>query len=326
MTGFKNAAVLAIVLAVLIGLYILVEQPFQSRRKTEPTALVPDFEKQKAQAIRITITSPAKGQVVLTKTDENAWTLNAQDKTFTADTAAVSNVLDTVAKLKADTIASRNQQNFDGFEVTEGKGTEVKIEDAENRSLAHFYVGKNGPDIFSTYLRLKDAQTVVLTNTLVKNVFEREIKDWRDKTILRLAQADITNYQVNGDMTLEMNKDDKGVWQVVKPEAFPAKKETAEKAVTGFAGLKAADFPEGKLSEFGLDKPKRTITAVLKDGARHTLLIGKEKNAYQYFVKTGSGNTVYVIEKYSLDALCPALDTLKESPPKEQKKSDNATQ
>jgi len=324
MTGFKNTAVLAIVLAVLAGLYALLERPLQSRQKKEPAALVPDFEKHRSQAVRVTITRPSKGQVVLTKTAENAWTVSAQDKTFAADTTAVGNVLDTVAKLRADTVASRNQQNFEGFEVTEGKGSEVKIEDAENRTLAHFYVGKNGPDIFSTYLRLKDSPTVVLTNTLVKTVFERELKDWRDKAIVKLSKDDIAEYAVAGDQSLVLRRDDKGLWQVTKPETFPAKKDAAEKAISGFAGLKAVDFPEGKLSEFGLDKPIRTITAALKDGRRESVLVGKDKNAYQYFVKTGGSDTVYVIEKYSLDALCPSLETLKEPAPQE-KKADNAT-
>ncbi|MCX8043585.1 MAG: DUF4340 domain-containing protein [Desulfobacterota bacterium] len=325
MTNFKNALILTAVLVVLAGIYVFVERPFEAQRKKETPAFVPDFEKAKADAVRITITSPTKGKVTLTKKDQNTWTVSAQDKIFDADGSAVQNVLDTVAKLTAHTVASRNPQNFDSFEVSEAKGIEVKIEDG-SRVLAHFYVGKNGPDIFSTYLRQKDANTVVLTNTLVKTVFERELKDWRDKTIVRVDKDAILEYVVEGDMSLAMKKDDTGVWQVVKPSVFTAKKDAAEKVITSFSGLKAVDFPEGKLSEFGLDKPRRTIRAVLKDGSSQTLFVGKEKNAYQFFVKTASSDTVYVIEKYSLESLCPALDTLREAEKKAAaQQPDNAT-
>jgi len=323
--SFKKAAILAVVFIALGALYFLVERPFGTQKKKEPVGFIADFEKTKADAATIFVKTPAKGSALLKKTDTVAWTVTLQDKTYGADTAVITNLLDTIAKLKEDTVASRNPQNFDGFEVTEAKAVEVRIDDGAEKTLAHFYVGKNGPDIFSTYIRKKDSNTVFLVNSLLKNVFDREMKDWRDKTIVKLNKDDITEYVIEGDMALAMKKDEKGLWQVIKPEAFPAKKDAAEKTISNFAGVKVVDFPDGKLSEFGLDKPKRMITAVLKDGAKETLLVGKDKNAYQYFVKLQSKDSVYVIEKYELESLCPTPDKLKEPEKKEEKKSDNAT-
>jgi len=48
MISFRNAALLAVLLIALIGLYVLVERPFESQRKKEPPAFVPDFEKKRA--------------------------------------------------------------------------------------------------------------------------------------------------------------------------------------------------------------------------------------------------------------------------------------
>ncbi len=323
--SFKKAAVLAVAFMLLGVLYFLVEQPFGTRQKKEPVSFIADFEKGKADAAAVFIKTPAKGSVQLKKNETGSWTVALQETTYAADMAVISSLLDAVAKLKEDTVASRNPQNFDGFEVTEEKAVEVRIDDGAQKALAHFYVGKNGPDIFSTYIRKKDSNTVLLVNSLLKNVFDREPKDWRDKTIVKLTKDDITEYLIEGDMTLAMKKDEKGLWQVAKPEAFPAKKDEAEKTVANFADVKAVDFPEGKLSEFGLDSPKRKITAVLKDGSKETLLVGKDKNAYQYFVKPQNRDSVYLVEKYELESLCPALDTLKEPETKEEKKSDNAT-
>lgn len=323
--SFKKAAILAAVFIMLGALYFLIERPFGTQKKKEPVSFIAGFDKAKADAVTVFVKTPAKGSALLKKTETGAWTVTLQEKTYPADMAVITNLLDTVAKLKEDTVASRNPQNFDGFEVTEAKAIEVRIDDGAQKALAHFYVGKNGPDIFSTYIRKKDSNTVLLVNTLLKNVFDRELKDWRDKTILKLNKDDITEYLIEGDMALAMKKDEKGLWQVVKPESFPAKKDAAEKTISNFVGVKVVDFPEGKLSEFGLDKPKRKITSVLKDGAKETLLVGKDKNAYQYFIKPQNKDSVYVIEKYELESLCPTLDKLKEPEKKEEKKSDNAT-
>jgi len=315
--NFKRAAIFAITFFILFILYYLFENPFGSRKKEEPLNLIPGFDK--AKAASILIKSPEKGELNLKKEDKT-WKVLSDNKTYVADTSPVDKLLDTVEKMKAETIASKNPKNFDSFEVTDGKGIEVKIDDASRKNLAHLYVGKSGPDIFSTYIRAKDSNRVILISGILKNVFEKELKDWRDKTIFKFDKENITEYKVEGDMSLHLKKDEKNIWQVVAPEAFPAKKETVQETFSKFASLKAVDFPEGDLSEFQLDKPARKIIAFLKDGNKKTLLVGKEKNTFQHFVKAKDRDTVFVIENYNLETLCPAVDKLRE-----EEKTDNAT-
>jgi len=141
--------------------------------------------------------------------------------------------------------------------------------------------------------------------------FDRELKEWRDKTIFSLNQQEITDYQVKGDMQYHMQKAVNGPWEMVAPEKFSPKKEIVEDCLKTIAALKAADFAEGRLQEFQLDKPVREITITLKGGAAKTLLIGKDKNAFQRFVKTADADTIYVLEMYNLEKLTPALAVLK---------------
>lgn len=318
----KKVAILAGLLIILTALYYIFEKPSDGKKKQETVDFIPGFDRTKV--VTVQVKSPDKGETLL-KNDNSVWKVIVKDKTYEADAAAMNDLVDSVVKIKSETIASKNPKNFDSFEVTEGKGIEVKIDDGAGKNLAHFFVGKNGPDIFSTYIRAKDSNTVILVPGILKNVFDKELKDWRDKTVFKLNKDDIVEYTIEGDMTLAMKKDEKGSWQVLKPEAFAPKKDAAEKVVANFTGVKAVDFPEGKLTEFGLDKPKRTITALFKDGTKEALILGKDKNAYQYFVKPKSRDAVYVIEKYELESLCPTLDKLKEQEKKEAQQSDNAT-
>jgi len=320
--SFKKIAVLAIILAVLGSLYYISENTSKSRHKEAPPAFLPGFDK--SRTALITIKSPGKDACSL-QLDNGTWAVSVKDKTWAADTAAVDKALDAAAAIRQETVASKNPKNFDALDVSEGKGVEVKIDDAAGKALAHFFIGKNGPDIFSTYLRAQGSDTVILAGGILKGSFDRTLKDWRDKTICSLNKDTIIHYAVAGDNgTFAMQKDDKGVWQVEQPRAFPANKDTADKAVSAFAGLKAADFPEGALAEFKLDAPVKTISVNLKDGTKAVLLVGKDKNAFQVYVKLQDRDTVYVIEKYELDNLCPALNKLKEQKT-ETKKSDNAT-
>jgi hypothetical protein len=251
--------------------------------------------------------------------------ISSDATTYLADAAAVDKLLEIVTGLKAETIVSKNPKNFDQYEVTDQKGLDVRLADSDNRSLASLYVGKSGPDIFSTYVRVKDSDKVVLVGSILKTAFEKELKDWRDKTIFKLNKDDIIEYKVDGDMKLHLKKDEKQSWQVLAPESFEAKKDAADDIMRKLAGLKAVDFAEGPLKEFQLDRPARTITASLKDGATATLLVGKEKNTFQHFVKPQDKEAIFVLENYNLESLCPALDKLKPEPPKEATKPDNAT-
>jgi len=187
----------------------------------------------------------------------------------------------------------------------------VRIDDSSQKSLARFVVGKSGPDLFSTYLRLADAQQVVLASGMLKMAFDRELKEWRDKTIFSLNQQEITDYQVKGNLQYHLQKAANGAWEMIAPEKFTPKKETVEDCLKTASALKAADFAEGRLQDFQLDKPVREIIVTLNGGASRTLLIGKEKNAFQCFVKTADADTVYVLESYNLEKLSPALAVLK---------------
>jgi len=321
--NLKKISILLVVLAVLLGLYYATEAPRKSRQKQEPEKLIPGFERQ--QVATIVVQSPEKGTATL-RNEQGVWQVSSPDaRTYQADAAALDKLLEIVGGLKVETLVSKNPKNFDQYEVTAEKGLDVRLADSDNRSLARLYVGKSGPDIFSTYVRVQDSDRVVLVGSILKTVFEKELKDWRDKTIFKLNKDDIVAYAVDGTAKLHLKKDDTQSWQVLAPEVFAPKKEAVDDIMRKFASLKAVDFAEGQLKDFGLDRPERTITAVLKDGATVTLLVGKEKNTYQHFVKPQDVATIFVLENYNLEGLCPAPDKLKPAPANEANPTDNAT-
>jgi len=317
----KRAAVLAITFAILIILYFFIENPAGRKKKKEPLDLFSGFQKDAVSSI--IISSPEKGRVDLVKKPKG-WQVTADNETFAADKKPIDKVLETVASMKIRSVVSRNPKNFEPFEVTEGKAIEVQMDDASQNTLAALHVGKSGPDIFSTYVSKKGSDQVVLVNAILKTVFEQDLKAWRNKTIFAFNKDDITEYKVEGNMILHVKQDDNSTWQVLAPETFTPKKGAVEDAVENFAELDAVDFGEDNQTKYRLDTPARTITATLKDGTAKVLYIGKDKNAFQHFVKAEGIDTIFVVEDYEIEAFCPGIDKLKE----EEKKPDapdNAT-
>ena len=306
--NFKKTIIFAAVLCFLLIVYYLIESPKKDAKKPEHPLFLSGFDK--AQAAAVFLKSKAKGEISLRK-KADGWVVAVNKKTYAADPAVIDNLLATTAKIRIESIVSRSPGKFQAFEVDAENGVDVRIDDAAQKSLAHFVVGKSGPDLFSTYLRLADAQQVVLASGMLKMAFDRELKDWRNKTIFSLNQQEITGYQAAGDMQYQLQKGANSAWEVTAPEKFAPKKEIVEDCLKTIAALNAADFAEGRLQDFQLDKPMREITVTMKSGPARKLLIGKDKNAFQRFVKTADADTVYVLESYNLEKLSPPLAVLK---------------
>jgi hypothetical protein len=321
----KRLALLAGAFLILGALYYIIERPTESGKKEAPPLLFPEFKKE--QAASITLRAPDKPVFQFTKTGTKSWTVAADNETFSADTSAVNKMLSAVGSLRSDTVASQNPDNFDNFEVTGEKGVEVLIEDSSGNQLAHFFIGKNGPDIFSTYIRRHDRNRVMLAAGIVKNDFNKKIEGWRDKTIFSIDTKTIKKMTVTGDKALQLAKADNGTWEVTGPETFTANQDEAGKAVQAFARLEAAGFAKGSPEEFGLDRPVRTMSALCSGGTTYTLEMGKEKNAYQRYCRIAGEKTVYLVEKHQLKKICPELSTLKQTeepaPDADSPESDN---
>ncbi len=108
-------------------------------KKEGPKLLFPELKIEKAALIKIKSTE--KGEFVLTKA-KDVWQVKQNSQTYIASTDAVEKLLDKVAKMKIETVSSRNPKNFAAFEVSNGKGIETTILDSKNNSLAALVVGK----------------------------------------------------------------------------------------------------------------------------------------------------------------------------------------
>lgn len=301
----RRLGLFALVFIVLAALYWLMESPAQRRTTQEPGGLLSGFKP--AELERITITSPAKSAVVLQLSGTDWQVSTPEDTTsYAADSSAVQALLDALAALTTVSMVSHNPGRHALYEVSPETGLRVEALDSAGRTAA-VLIGKNGPNIFSTFVRAADSDNVYLVDGILQGTANKTLNEWRDKTVFKLDPALVRAYTVSGERSLSLLKNG-DAWQAGSGETVNA--EAAAQVIRTFAWLTAADFAEGPLEEFGLARPSRTITAELADGTSATLLLGQNANAFQQFAKTAAADTVYIIEKYLLDSLCPTLEQL----------------
>lgn len=316
----KTTVILFGVFIILLVFVYLFEGPLSERKQKKEKgviALFPDFKKDRAT--KIEVKSPT--QEVSLERKEEGWSISDTDD-FTADPKLINSALDTIKYFTRENIASKNPEKQELFEVTKGKGVEVKVSDTDQKILAHFYIGKTGPDFFSTYLRKEGSDEVLLAGGPTKSTFDKSIKNWRDKTIFDFPPETITQLTIKtSKKEIVLEKGEKGDWQISKPEKAKAKKEEVENIGNTIASLRAIDFAEdNNLKKYQLDKPQIKITAILQDKVEKRLLIGKKhEEKSQYHVKNKAKKTIFLVGKHQVDKINKTLQDLKEEEKKEEK-------
>ena len=314
----KQLLVLIGVFVVFLGLLVL-----EKREKVEEaTLLFPFFNKENAANIEI-ISAFGLSTTILVKQNDQ-WLVETMDN-YPADQTAVKELLDKVAEMKTVQRASSNPEKQAVFQV-DSSGVEAKLTDASGNPLAHLFAGKTTPGIFYSYVRAADSNDVYIVNGHLKSTFDKGYRSWRDRTIFSFLKEDVTHLTIRSEEEeVELQIDAAGAWQMLKPIVSAADGTEVEAITDLMSSLETDDFAESKdLSEYGLDAPKMSITATIKDGSARTLLIGVEESG-SYYVKHEDKAQIFELNKGSVDKLIRKSADLKSETPVPESGSESAS-
>jgi hypothetical protein len=322
----KQLLVLVGVLVVLGLLVLILENPFgkseDQRRVEEAQLLFPFFNKADVAKIEIIAAFGTTTTTLVKQNDQ--WLVESMDN-YPADQKAVADLLDQVAEMKTIQRASSNAEKQAIFQV-DSSGVEAKLTDASGNPLAHLFAGKTTPEIFNSYVRAADSNDVYIVNGHLKSTFDKGYRSWRDRTIFSFLKEDVTHLTIRSEEEeVELQIDAAGAWQMLKPIVSAADGTEVEAITDLMSSLETDDFAESKdLSEYGLDAPKASITATLKDGSARTLLIGVEESG-SYYVKHEDKAQIFELDKGNVDKLIKKSADLKSETSVSESDSEGAS-
>ena len=311
----KSIFILLAVLVVLVAAVIIIEGPLSKRSKKEAakeSILFPGFETDQVSSVDI----KTKDKNVKLKKEDNTWVV-ATAGNYPADPKSIEDMLGKVRDLKSTLTASKSADKHSQFEVDES-GVEVTMLGTGEKTLAHFFVGKMGPDYISTYVRKADQDEVLLVGEYLRGLFDKGARGWRDRTVFDFDASQVQTLTLvseeKGEIAIAAQEG--GGWQIVKPEVAPAEKEAVDDIVREISRLEADDFAEKKeevtdpLKEYKLDKPQSKIMADLNDGTARVLLIGDE-SGYRRYVRREDKDTIFLVSKSKIDRIFKDIEELK---------------
>ena len=311
----KQLLILGCIFVVLAIVVIVFENPFgktEYEKKVEAAMpLFPDFDKEQVAKIEIIAID---GTATLVKQESN-WVVASMDN-YPADNDGVAELLTKVGEFKNTQRVSSNPEKQAEFEV-DSTGVEAKLMDANDKLLAHLFVGKTTPGFLSSYVRPADSNDVYVAQGYLQSVFNKGTRTWKDRTIFDFNKGNVTELNISSpEETIELRLDANGIWQMLKPDASAVNTTEVDTLLTTLSELDTDDFAEAKdnLAEYGLDTPESVISAALNDGTTATLYIGKEEEGKLY-VKRDDKDTIFRLFKSNVDRLIKKSETLKAENP-----------
>jgi Domain of unknown function (DUF4340) len=325
-TEHKILAALAVLALAGGGLYLTTESKKEQVAKHSVTAASADLpavsmskdDSEKVTKIEIATTDKddktKKTKVTLEKKGED-WEVTSPVEAK-ANATNVKSLLDNLKDVKVKEVIERGSGSYDQYDLSDDKAVHVTAWKGADKA-DDLYFGKTGSR--GQMMRVAGKDGVFTADKYANYLYTRDVKGWRDGTILKFEdanaiQVDVTNkngafsFSKNGDKwSGTFTKRDKD-GKLDKPEKDWKKfdESKVKDMLRAFKALTADDYGEPKdMASTGLDKPEENgglVHIKLKDNAGDLVLkVGKTgKGTSRWAMKEG-GDTLTTITSWSAD-------------------------
>ena len=138
--------------------------------------------------------------------------------------------------------------------------------------------GGKSPDGSSVYARAAGSPKVFLVPSWVEGTFDKKPFDLRDRDLLHVKRDDVRSLEVVGpEGSYALARTDAGEWAFTKPMASRAGRWSVDGLLGTIENLRMEQVAAEAVADvkpFGLDRPARTVSLVLKDGSTRAIEIG----------------------------------------------------
>ncbi|MGD9200201.1 MAG: DUF4340 domain-containing protein [Chitinispirillia bacterium] len=347
----KNLIILGSILLIIVAIIFVTEKlnsPKKSKNKSD--TFLPGFSISSCSAFSIKNTSGSvklrkeSGKWLVSSTSEskddkkgsgpfndstgNKIKFDKQSEEYLADSASVQSALEKLNSIKLDDLISQNPEKRTIFEVDTAKGTRIEVWNGQNKSIGVFFIGKNGPDWNSHYVRTHGSNNVYSVMGSIKYSFFTEENRWRDKTILKydsgLTQKISVEQKDSSKIILEKSVDTAGtaIWTITEPKKAKTEKDAVDKLVNNLADFIANDFEKDKSldnKEMGFDNPKLNISIELENGDKKSLIFGNKNKDNKYWVRNNESEYIFLVYESKLDDYNFSYSDLAEKKKEEEK-------
>ncbi|MBI5571946.1 MAG: DUF4340 domain-containing protein [Desulfomonile tiedjei] len=308
-----------LVILVALGAYVYV---VEIREKQKQEAIEEKSQKIVSlvteKVVKVELISRDGGTIQIEK-PANIWVMNDPVKTK-ADEPQVLGMLQSLAEAKSEKVVLEKDVKWLDYGLDKPAFSLV-VSTEDQRADISF--GALNAAKTSYYVRVDKEPRLLLVADTLKNSLNRSVFDLRDKSVFRVAEADVDRMviQRQGAVTdFERKAPDK--WVLTKPDSFAVKYQAARrnlKTLTALTAKEIIDEPQKEGDPYGLDNPGETIF-LGGNKVQQTLLVGKAKTKGPESVSPDSDrytrikgqDTIYLVDGKVLNSLTLDPDKIRD--------------
>ncbi len=255
--------------------------------KTEPVVVVVDS----ASVVKIEIQRPGKS--VSMENIGGRWMMTSPI-TYAADDNGVKQVISGMAKFKPGSLISSNPEKQTVFQV-DTNGTKLTLTERGGKSVS-LVIGKMGPSYSEVYFRQPGSKDVYLGEGIDSWTINKEVKEWRDKTITSFPSEAISNLSYTlGNKHYEFHRDS-SIWK--------SGEKTLDMSLINPALASLSDFRADDFIDTAAALQGQPVRVSVKAGEDINLnLYPAAPDSSKYYVQKSSSNQVFIVGKYAIQQL-----------------------
>jgi hypothetical protein len=289
--------ILFIVLATVA--YFLVFAPGNKERETSYKLSDFSVKVDSASVVKIIIRRPGKSITI--ENVSGRWMITSPINAI-ADPAIVKQILSGLMKFEIRSLVSSNPEKQNLFQV-DSTGTNLEVIERSGKAL-NIIAGKMGPTFSEIYFRLPESNDVYLGEGIESWLINKELKEWRDKTIMVMPIDTIqtVTYQI-GNKEYSFTRDSGG-WQssdkTVDANAI-------NQMITSLSTMRAEDFVD-TLTNFN------TQPVVIQFYSKENITVKMYPvlpDTTKYYITSSLAPQIFMVSKWTAQ---PLLKPIQKSP------------
>jgi hypothetical protein len=318
LTFQKKVIVLGACIGLLAAAYVLglVFSPARVEKRQAETPLIPGFNRQRNQVAEILIDSK-EGSLQLVK-QEDSWILPGEDRDYPASQSRIDAFLDFIQDLKRTRIVTDNPDSWEEFQVQTDAPSRFQLLDSSGAGLAEIIVGKSAEAGGNNYVRLADANEIVLANRTFDYYMSVKEEFWAYLRVFpkNLDGQDIMRISVNStlqvkdqslkplDYTLVLSSEQPAEWKLVEGPKGELDNSKVDLLANNLADLEGTQFAHGvDRQKAGLATPAAQILISTQDDRDFRLLIGGQAGEDRYYAGLEEGDFIYEVSEWRVKGI-----------------------
>ena len=251
------------------------------------------------------------------KKNEALWQLIEEETIAKGNESEITNLLNTIQAAHIEQFVEEQPEQLASYGLNNSKLT-VKLTTLKANEPLTLFIGEKSEHGF--YAKTLSKKNIfVINQSLFDALDNRQFVDFLNKSLVEFNDDDLSKVTLRMDdsrIDLIRDKKDLQKWTMVKPVDMKANTATINSLLFDLKNTRIVKFIKTNAENskmFGMEQPEKEISLTYKNGETWTLKLGGQtSNADHYFAQRSDEETVFTLQKSSIESIFRSLYDLKD--------------